>query len=337
MRIGLIAPPWVPVPPPRYGGTEAVVDRLARGFVEAGADVLLYTTGDSTCPVPREWVLPTAQHERIGAGVVELRHLIHAYEAMQDCDIVHDHTVFGPVYADRFPWLRVVTTNHGPFNDELLDIYGAMAYRVPIIAISHAQAAAAHRVPIAAVIHHGIDVDEVPVGEGRGGYLLFLGRMSATKGAREAALVARSAGVPLLMAAKMREREEYAYFEEHVEPLLGAEVQYVGEIGGAHKERLLADALALVNPIAWPEPFGLVMVEALAAGTPVLTFPEGAAPEIVDDGVTGFLCRSVADMAASVAQIPTLERSKCRAAVEERFSTQRMVNDHLELFDYLLS
>jgi glycosyltransferase involved in cell wall biosynthesis len=256
---------------------------------------------------------------------------------MQDCDIVHDHTVFGPVYADRFPWLRVVTTNHGPFNDELLDIYGAMAYRVPIIAISHAQAAAAHRVPIAAVIHHGIDVDEVPVGEGRGGYLLFLGRMSATKGAREAALVARSAGVPLLMAAKMREREEYAYFEEHVEPLLGAEVQYVGEIGGAHKERLLADALALINPIAWPEPFGLVMVEALAAGTPVLTFPEGAAPEIVDDGVTGFLCRSVADMAASVAQIPTLERSKCRAAVEERFSTQRMVNDHLELFDYLLS
>ena len=191
--------------------------------------------------------------------------------------------------------------------------------------------------PIAAVIHHGIDLEEVPVGEGRGGYLLFLGRMSASKGAREAALVARGAGVPLLIAAKMRERQEYAYFEEHVEPLLGAEVQYVGEIGGAHTQEVLGNALALVNPIAWPEPFGLVMVEALASGTPVLTFPEGAAPEIVDDGVTGFLCRSVADMAASVAQVPTLDRAKCRAAVEERFSTQRMVKDHLALFDYLLS
>ena len=139
MRIAVIAPPWAPVPPELYGGIEFIVDRLACGYQDAGHEVLLFATGDSTSQVPMAWALPHAEGNRIGNVVVELRHVMHAYEAVADFDIVHDHTVMGPVYAERFPDLPVVTTIHGPFNDELTDIYRRIAHRVPIIAISHAQ------------------------------------------------------------------------------------------------------------------------------------------------------------------------------------------------------
>jgi glycosyltransferase involved in cell wall biosynthesis len=337
MRIALIAPPWVPVPPPLYGGTETVVDRLARGFHAAGHEVLLCTTGDSTCPVPRHFVLERAEHLRMGVVVPELRHVIHAYQAAQDYDIVHDHTLAGPIYAARFPELTTVTTNHGPFNGELLDIYRAIAPAVSIIAISRSQASHAVGVPIARVIHHGIDVAEIPYVEDPGEYFLFLGRMAPDKGARRAALVARQAGVPLQIAAKMREPLEFEYFEEQVKPLLGGDIEYVGEVGGDQKFELLARARALLNPIRWVEPFGLVMIEALGCGTPVLTFRSGAAPEIVDDGVTGFLCEDRDDMAAAVHRVDELDRRACRRAVEERFSTERMIDDHLSLFESLLA
>ncbi len=336
MRIALIAPPWVPVPPPLYGGTETVVDRLARGFHGAGHEVLLCTTGDSTCPVPRHFVLERSEHLRMGVVVPELRHVIDAYRTVQDFDIVHDHTMAGPIYAQRFPDLTTVTTNHGPFNDELLDIYRAVAPWVSIIAISQSQADHAVGVPIARVIHHGIDVADLPFGEQPDEYFLFLGRMVPDKGARRAALVARQAGVPLLIAAKMREPLELEYFDEQVKPLLGGEIQYVGEVGGSEKFDLLARARGLLNPIRWVEPFGLVMIEALGCGTPVLTFRSGAAPEIVDHGVTGFLCEDRDEMAVAVHRVAELDRKACRAVVETRFSTERMVGDHLELFESLL-
>lgn len=337
MRIALIAPPWVPVPPPFYGGTEVVIDRLARGFQKAGHEVLLFTTGDSTCSVPRRWILERSEHLRMGAVVPELRHVIHGYEAARGFDIVHDHTLAGPIHAQTIPDQVVVTTNHGPFNDELLDIYRAMVPRVSVIAISASQASHADGLPIAAVIHHGVEPEEFPVGTGEGGYFLFLGRMAPDKGARRAALVARQAGVPLLIAAKMREPLELEYYTQQVKPLLGGDVEFVGEVGGADKLKLLGDARALLNPIRWVEPFGLVMIEALACGTPVLTFPQGAAPEIVDHGVTGFLCEDRDDMAEAVHRVDELDRKACRLAVEHRFSNDRMVAEHLELFESLLN
>lgn len=337
MRIAQIAPPWTPVPPPLYGGIELVVDRLCRGLAEAGHDVLLYTTGDSTCPVPKAWVLPEAEGHRIGMAVPELRHVIHAYDAVQDFDIVHDHSVFGPLYAERYPHLRVVTTIHGPFNDELRDLYSRSADRVPIICVSHDQRAGAPDIPVARVIHHGIDAADFPFGDGSGGYLLFLGRMAPEKGADRAADVARAAGVPLLMAAKMREPWERAYFEAEVEPRLSADIRYLGEVPHERKLELLAGAMALINPIRWHEPFGLVMTEALACGTPVIAFPEGAAPEIVDHGKTGFLCTDEAEMVQAVTKIGDLDRRACRAAVEGYFSRRRMVDDHLDLYESLLA
>lgn len=337
MRVALIAPPWIPVPPPAYGGTEAAIDTLARGLVAAGHEVLLVTTGDSTCPVERTWIYGNARAEELGSVVVELRHLLHAYEAADGADIVHDHTVAGPIYAERFPALPVVTTNHGPFTDDMKALYRSVARRVPIVAISHHQASTARDVPIARVIHHGLDETKYPVGDGSGGYLLFLGRMSPTKGVREAIDVARRAGVPLVIAAKMREQPERQYFESAIAPLLGDDVTYAGEVGGAAKLELLGGAVALVNPLSWDEPFGLCMIEAMACGTPIVATPRGAVPEIVDEGVTGFLRTTTADMAAAVQRLGSIDRRACRAAVEARFSARRMAADHIDLYEDVLA
>jgi glycosyltransferase involved in cell wall biosynthesis len=338
VKIGIIAPPWLPVPPPAYGGTESMLDRLARGLVEAEHEVLLFTTGDATCPVPRAHILERAETIRMGNSVPEVRHVFHAYQALADCDVIHDHTLVGPIYSQRFPDRTVVTTNHGPFSDELNDVYAAMAHRVPVIAISHHQAGRARRdMWLAGVIHHGIDAVGYPVGAGDGGYLLFLGRMAPEKGARRAAQIARAAGRRLLIAAKMREPLEQRYFEDEVRPLLGDGIDYVGEVGPERRNELLAGAEALLNPIRWAEPFGLVMIEALACGTPVLAFREGAAPEIVEHGVTGFLCADEDDMTARIGDIPELDRSACRAAAQGPFSMQRMVADHVAVYEQLLS
>src|SRR5436190_1669876 len=254
MRIGLIAPPWAPVPPHLYGGIELVVDRLAQGFAAAGHEVVLFATGDSTCPVERRWLLEEAEGRRIGFTVPEVRHVLAAYEALNDGD-----------------------------------------------------------------------------------YLLFLGRLSPDKGAGRAIEAARKADVPLLLAGKMREPWERDYFEARVAPFLSDEIQYLGEVGHERKLELLAAARGLVFPIRWNEPFGLVMIEAQACGTPVLAFPEGAAPEVVQHGRTGFLCEDEAEMAETVPKLEELDRAACRAAVETYFSTERMINEHLELYEELLS
>jgi glycosyltransferase involved in cell wall biosynthesis len=332
LRIGIIAPPWAPVPPSGYGGTESVVDRLARGLLRLGHEVLLFTTGDSTCPVARRWVLARSEPGRIGNAMVEIRHVVDAYDILRSVDIVHDHTVVGPLYAWRFASLPVVTTNHGPFDDGFAALFRGTAERVAVVAISKHQASTAAGVHVDAVIHHGVDPDAFPVGDGNGGYFLFLGRMTPAKGAREAALAARQAGVRLLMAAKLWEPAEREYFTERVRPLLGQDVEFLGEVGHDEKLALLASARALLNPIQWPEPFGLVMIEALACGTPVLAFPAGAAPEIVRDGETGFLCADVNAMAARIGDVATIDRHRCRAAIEGHFSSDRMCRDYAELF-----
>jgi glycosyltransferase involved in cell wall biosynthesis len=337
VRVGIVAPPWTPVPPPLYGGIELVVDRLARGLERAGASVVLYTTGDSTCPVERRFSLERAEGQRIGSAVPELRHVMAAYESLDDCDVVHDHTVMGPVYAERFPGVRVCTTVHGPLGSELDDIYRRIADRVPVIAISHAQARRGPSVAVAAVIHHGLDAEDFPLGDGGGGYLAFVGRMAHEKGAHRAIEVARRAGLPLRIAAKKREAPEVAYFDEFVAPHLGEDVVYLGEISHEDKLDLLAQAKALLFPIRWPEPFGMVMLEALACGTPVLAFPEGAAPEVIEHGVTGFLVPDEDAMVAAVGRLGEIDRKACRGAVEGYFSTDRMVAEHLRLYEQMLA
>lgn len=336
MQIAIIAPPWVPVPPPAYGGTEAVLDTLARGLHDLGHGVLLCTTGDSSCPVPRTSVVESAAGIGTAGPATEIRHVAHSYLQALGYDVIHDHTLVGPFFAQRYPGLRVVTTNHGPFDGELGDVYRAMAPAAEVVAISAHQASTARNTEIAAVIHHGVEPSDFPVGTG-GGHAVFLGRMSPHKGVAAAVRVARIAGVPLLIAAKMGEPAERDYFELEVRPLLGSGIEYIGEVGPSEKKRLLGSARCLLNPIAWAEPFGMVMIEALACGTPVVATPRGAVPEIVRQGVTGFIAADEDDLAAGIDKATHLDRNACRRAVEGHFSAGRMVNDHVLLYEQLMA
>lgn len=335
IRIGIVAPPWLAVPPLGYGGTEAVVDSLARGLARSGHDVVLFTTGDATCPVERRSYWPEGVTP-MGSILGETSHVLAAYESLTDCDVIHDHTLIGPLLTTRHR-VPVVTTNHAPFTPEIRALYAAATPAVSLVAISHAQRAEAPEIPVARVIHHGLDLEHIPVGDGHGGYLLFLGRMSSDKGVHRAIEIARAAGVPLKIAAKMREEAEVAYFDAAVRPLLGDDAEFIGEVGPGEREELLGSAMALVNPIAWPEPFGMVMIESLATGTPVLSYAIGAAPEIVEHGVTGFLGSDIASLAAAVGRVDEIDRRTCRETVERRFSAERMVADHIELYESLVT
>jgi glycosyltransferase involved in cell wall biosynthesis len=338
MRIGVVAPPWAPIPPELYGGIEVVVDHLVTGFQAAGHDVLLFTTGDATAKVPRQSVIDRAEGTRMNSTSVELHHVMAAYDTLREwgADIIHDHTLAGPVYAAGLIGAPpVVTTVHNQFDSELTGIYRHIATRVPLIAISHAQRRPVPDLPIARVIHHGVDATDFPFGKGDGGYCLFLGRMSADKGPHRAMEAAYKARVPLILCAKMRDPWEFQYFDTFVRPYLNEDMQYLGEVPHERKLELLAGARALLFPIRWNEPFGMVMIETFACGTPVLAFPEGAAPEVIEDGKTGMLCRDEGDMAEAIGRVGHIDRRVCRAAVEGYFSTARMVREHIELFETL--
>ena len=332
MEIGIIAPTWLPVPAPAYGGTEAVIDTLARGLQSAGHDVVLVCHPDSTCPVLRASVVPAVDTVRMGRASIELEHALGAYDVLRHCDIVHDHTLAGPVIAAGRSLQRVVATNHMPFTRTMNAVFGAAAEYVGLIAISRSHAASTD-LPISAVVHHGVDVLDFPIGLGDGGYAAVLSRMAPDKGVHRAIAIAKAAGVPLRIAAKMREPRECEYFARYVEPELTDEIQYVGELDHAAKRALLADAVALLNPIMWPEPFGMAMLESLACGTPVIGSPHGAAPEIVEHGVSGYLSDDDQQLVDALVGVGRLDRDACRRRAAEHFSVERMIDGHLAAYE----
>jgi glycosyltransferase involved in cell wall biosynthesis len=338
MRIGLIAPPWVAVPPPAYGGTEMVVDALARGYSSAGHDVTLYSTADATCPVERRWTYEQGRGDQIGNMAVEARHVLDAYEALAGSDLIHDHTLLGPVVASHICTSPVVTTVHSPFDEDLQHLYRRPAQQIAVVAISHDQAARAGLVRVTRVIHHGIDLADVPVGQGHGGYVAFLGRMTPDKGAHIAIRAARAAGVPIRIASKIWAESEKRYFTEQIAPLARTPgVELLGELDAPKKFDMLGGATALLAPLRWPEPFGLFMIESLAVGTPVIAFPTGAAPEIIQHATTGYLPEDEPSMVSAIAQTDRIDRNACRTSIAEHFSAGRMVADYLTLFDEILT
>jgi glycosyltransferase involved in cell wall biosynthesis len=338
MRIGLIAAPWIPVPPPNYGGTELVVDHIARGLAARGHDVRLFTLPQSTCPVEREWVLPKAA-EPMGFTVPEAQHVLAAYKAFDDVDVIHDHTVLGPALAagHKHPDIPVVFTNHNLVTPQTRPLLHAAAAAGSLVAISHDQFSRDPDVEVTDVIHHGIDLSRYPFGPGGGRYALFIGRMNPDKGPERAIRIARAAGMPLTMVVKMWEPGEKAFFTEVVEPMLGPDIDL--RLSSTYEQtlELLRHAEALVNPISWHEPFGLVMPEAMSCGTPVLAFARGAAPEIIRHGVTGWLGADETDLAKALTRVRDFDRAACRQLVETRFSLQRMARDHERLYRRLIN
>ena len=242
MRIGIIAPPWLPVPPPAYGGTEAFIADLACELSSRGHEVILFCTGDSTCPVERRSLVASAESDNIGDIGIERQHVLVAYDTLHDVDVIHDNTRMGALHA-----LEGAGRARG--GDASWTVRRRRAQRLSLgrlpvsrsVAISHHQASTASGLHVAQVIHHGIDPSRFPVGPG-GDYLVFLGRMTPDKGAHRAAALAREADVPLFIVGKQREPEEVAYFEEAVKPLLRPDIEYLGELGNDDKLELLAGA-----------------------------------------------------------------------------------------------
>ena len=331
LRIGVIGPPWIEIPPTAYGGTELAIDTLVRGLAARGHDVTLFTVGTSSTPVRRKWIYDYPQYDDVGSMLVELRHTSAAYRALDGCDIIHDHTVCGPFMAlctgTNTP---IVATNHGPFTPEVNEILQALT--IPVIGLSHAHASqAATSIQPVPVIHHGLVTERYRFNRHRGDGLVALGRMNPGKGIESAITFARQVDRPLTIAAKMRDADEVDYYKSAIEPLLGSDVTYVGEVNHDHKVDLLANAFALVNLINWPEPFGLVMIEALACGTPVIATKGGVPDEIIEHRRTGYLMSDPQQANDAISTIETIDRENCWQSVQSRFSMNQVAAAH-ELF-----
>ena len=336
MRVAVFSPAWFAVPPERYGGIEMIVHSLVEGLVDNGLEVTLFASGDSTTRAELVSVFQKAPSERIGQTFWELQHALSFLERVDDFDLVHDHsgllglTLFG---LTRCPLIHTV---HGPLTGNVGAIYEracAIAHDVSLVSLTNNQKRPRPSLPWIATIPNAIDPASYTFEPRPGESLLFLGRMSPDKGAHRAIEVARRAGRPLTIAAKCHEPAEMEYFERYVEPHLGTEVEYVGEVGHAEKCRLLQQARALLVPIDWEEPFGLVMIEALACGTPVIALGRGSVPELVKHGETGFIADDLEGMTAAVEHVCRLDPSRMRADVERRFSVERMTAEYIEAYE----
>jgi glycosyltransferase involved in cell wall biosynthesis len=340
VRIAILSPVWFPVPPSGYGGIEWIVSLLADGLVDAGHDVALFASGDSTTKAELVSAFPEAPSADIGKTSTELRHALSCFERSTEFDIVNDHS--GPLAAAVGGAVEtpVVHTVHGPLGGADGELYASLARVAPevgLISLSMNQRKPRPDLPWVANCHNALDLDAYPVHAERGEYLLFLGRMSADKGCHRAVEVAREAGLPLRIAGKMREPPEQEYFEAHVAPYLGNGIEYLGETSHAKKVALLENARATLFPIEWEEPFGLVMIESMACGTPVIATRWGAVPEVIEHGRSGIVVDDYREMAGALAAADELEPSECRRSVEEHFSAERMVADYEGAYETVLA
>ncbi len=335
MRIALLSTCSIRVPPHGYGGTELVVAELAKMLTRAGHRVTVFATGDSKPEADLQWhfaapVWPPDSN-------VELRHAAYAWREIcrqsPPFDVVHAHhapaVAFGLVCSKP-----TVLTLHHDRVDGLTEYYTDFR-DILYVAISHRQAALVPELDVRHVVHHGLDLDDYAAGDGSGGWLAFVGRFARQKGPHFAIDAALAAGVPLRMGGKPHWVDE-PYFERELRPRLaraGDRVTWLGEVALEPKRELLGKARATLFPIDWEEPFGLVMVESMLMGTPVISFARGAAPEVIDEGVTGFLVRTVDEMVNRIGRAQSLDRSRCRARARERFSSCRMARDYERVYE----
>jgi len=327
LRIAVLAPPWIPVPPPAYGGIEAVVALLCEELVARGHEVTLFAAPGSRSPADVRSPLELAHGEQIGSSLHESDHIGTAYDAIdlaaaegRPFQIVHDNSGFTAVAMARRVSAPVVHTLHAPFNDETRPFYSRHGRKVRLVAISRFQLEhAPPGVRVADVVPNPIRVDDWPFHDRKDDYLLWMGRMDPAKGAHHAIAAARQASIPLVLAGPVQPGQE-EYFRCEIEPHIdGRDVVFAGEVGGTRRKELFARAKAFLMPIRWPEPFGMVMVEALACGTPVIAFPEGAAGEIVIDGENGFHVADERAMAEATRRLEEIDPARCRESVASRY------------------
>ena len=340
MKIAQISPLIESVPPRLYGGTERIVFQLTEELVRHGHDVTLFASGDSVTSA--ELVRCASRALRLDPNVRDpvpyyMLMLDRVRERAEEFDILHFHIdclhfpLFRPIAG------RTVTTLHG--RQDLYDLHPLYLgfSDMPLVSISNAQRKPIPNANFAATVYHGLSTaTSKPIFSPRGGYVAFLGRISPEKRPDRAIEIARALGVPLKIAAKVDKADE-AYFRESIEPLIaGGGVEFIGEINESQKPEFLGEALALLFPIDWPEPFGLVMIEAMACGTPVLAFRQGSVPEIIEDGVTGRIVDTMEEAIVALPEVIALDRRKVRRRFEERFSAARMAKDYVSVYRSLL-
>ena len=340
MRIAQVAPLFESVPPQKYGGTERIVSVLTEELVRQGHQVTLFASGDSrtharlcaACPralrTDPECIDPLAYHALMYERVLQ--------EA-GNFDLIHFHTDYQHFSLSRRCATPVLHTHHGRLDiPELIPLL--QEFRdIPTVSISHAQRTPVPWLNWQATIYHGLPKNTHPFTAHPEDYLAFLGRISPEKGLDEALQIAARVGMRLKVAAKIDPRDAHYFHAVAKDLLTHPLVDFIGEVGGVEKDRLLGNARAVLFPIRWPEPFGLVMIEALACGTPVIAYRRGSVPEIIEHGVTGFVVGDVAGAVAAIARLDTLSRPACRLAFETRFSTARMTEDYLGVYQHLVA
>ena len=340
MRIAQVAPLYESVPPQLYGGTERVVSYLTEELVHQGHQVTLFASGDSVsqarlvAPCPHSLRLNKQCVDQLAYHIVLLEQVFQQARAF---DLLHFHIDYLHFPLSVRQTIPAVTTLHGRLDlPDLIPVY-QMFPTMPVVSISDSQRAPLPWLNWLGTVYHGLPADLYTFRETPGAYLAFLGRIAPEKGVEQAIAIAQQAGMPLKIAAKV-DRADHQYFREVVQPLLRkhALVEYVGEMGDGQKNAFLGEAYALLFPIDWPEPFGLVMIEALACGTPVIAYARGSVPEVLESGVTGWIVESIEEAVQAVARVPAISRAHCRQVFEERFSAFRMAQDYLQIYKMLL-
>jgi glycosyltransferase involved in cell wall biosynthesis len=340
MRIAQLAPLYEPVPPKYYGGTERVVAVLTEQLVANGHDVVLFASGDSVtsaelvpcCARALRW--DAGIHDPMAHHIVQLGKLV---ERVSEFDIIHNHIDYLAFPLARALGLPMITTVHGRLDLPDLQHLFRQYSEIRLVSISDAQRGPVPHAGWLATVHNGIDLHHFRYRERPGSYLAFLGRISPEKGLPHAIEIARSVDMPLRIAAKV-DSVDKAYFNGAIKPMLrDPRVEYVGEIDEIQKNEFLGNAYAYLFPIAWPEPFGITMIEAMACGTPVIAMARGSVPEVITHGRTGFICQSLREMVHAVGQVGRLSRLACRAHVEHRFSAETMAASYEAVYRTMLS
>jgi glycosyltransferase involved in cell wall biosynthesis len=338
LRIAMVAPPWFELPPEGYGGIEAMVYWLTEALNERGHQVTVIGAGKPSVSADTRATYEEPPSERIGQSAPEVVHALVAAEHLDELevDIVHDHSLAGPLTA-RGRDVPTVVTTHGPIEGDLADYYAHLGPGVHLVGISEFQRSRAPELPWAGVVHNAIPVDEYPFRADKEDFCLFLGRVNGEKAPDLAIEAARAAGRRIVLAAKCSEPHEQAYFEEHVQPLLGEDAEWFGSADAEQKKDLLARASCLVFPIRWDEPFGLVMVEANACGTPVVALRRGSVPEVVEDGVNGFVRDRQEELPEAIQRVGELDPSACREHVAGRFDVPTMTDGYERVYRELVA
>jgi glycosyltransferase involved in cell wall biosynthesis len=339
MRIAQVSPLYESVPPGQYGGTERIVSYLTEELVKQGHEVTLFASGDSSTSAKLVTCCPRSLRTDPGCADPMAHHYLmleKVFSLASEFDLIHFHIDYLHFPLSRWRGLTQLSTLHGRLDIPDLVLLYEEFREMPLISISDAQ-----RIPIPSAVwlgtvYHGLPEDLFSFHDTPGGYLAFLGRISPEKRLDRAIEIAKRIGMPLKIAAKI-DKVDQEYFEEVIEPLLHHRlVEFVGEIGGREKEEFLGNAYAVLFPIDWPEPFGLVMIEAMACGTPVIAWRNGSVPEVMEDGVTGFIVEGVDEAVQAIEKLASFDRRQCRQVFERRFTADRMANDYANIYEQFL-